>query len=489
MTSSDEDIKASTLHQEKANQITSHGPRYDVEAFDAVDEKKLVRKVDWRLLPILGALYSIALIDRTNISNARVAGMGTDLALHIGNRYTIVLVVFFPSYALLELPSNMVLRRVGSANWLAFIALSWGVVMIGQGFVKSWVSLAVCRVLLGAFEAGFFPGCVYLITCWYKRFEVQKRLGGFYLFSVGIGGIANILAYGIMQMEGTGGVRGWSWIFILEGILTCVVAILSWFIILDFPDKAEKTGFLNHAEAARVLQRIEDDRGDSVDDPLTWGKFVHHLGDLKLWAFATMFMSTTMPAYAFSYFLPVILLGMGYSPGASNALSAPPAILAMFTALAFAWAGDKYRTRSPVIAAQCVLAIIGLMIVAYSKNNGARYFGCFLGVCGCQGNVPAILAYQSNNIVGQSKRSVGSALQIGFGAIGGIIASTTFSQKEAPRYKTGLWVTAGLQFWILGVLCVTTTVFMRRNKRVDGQAQRGEPIEAIEGQVGFRYTL
>lgn len=69
----------------------------------------------------------------------------------------------------------MVLRKVGSANWLSFIALSWGAVMIGQGFVESWITLGICRVLLGAFEAGFFPGCVYLITCWYRRYEVQKR--------------------------------------------------------------------------------------------------------------------------------------------------------------------------------------------------------------------------------------------------------------------------------------------------------------------------
>lgn len=281
----------------------------------------------------------------------------------------------------------------------------------------------------------------------------------------------------------------WRWIFIIEGILTCIVAAASWFIILDFPDKAEKKGFLNHREASLVLQRIEIDRGDSVDDPLTMAKVLKHLSDPKLWAFATMFMSTTMPAYAFSYFLPVILLGMGYSPGLANALSAPPAIAAMFTAFSFAWLGDKYRVRSPVIAVQSLMTIVGLMIVAYATNNGARYFGTFLGVCGCQGNVPAILAYQSNNIRGQSKRSVASALQIGFGAIGGIIASTTFQQRDAPRYITGLWVTAGLQFWILIIVACTTTFFWKTNKRTERQAANGEAVDAVEGQVGFKYTL
>lgn len=94
--------------------------------YDHHSEKALIRKVDWRLLPILGALYSIALIDRVNISAARIAGMDVDLGLHIGDRYTVALVVFFPPYFLLELPSNLVLRRVGTANWLALIAFSWG---------------------------------------------------------------------------------------------------------------------------------------------------------------------------------------------------------------------------------------------------------------------------------------------------------------------------------------------------------------------------
>lgn len=102
-----------------------------------------------------------------------------------------------------------------------------------------------------------------------------------------------------MQMEGVGGIRGWQWIFILEGILTCVVAIGAWFIILDFPDKAAKQGFLSETEANYVLRRIEEDRGDSEHDPLTMAKFFKHLGDLKLWAFCTLFMSTTVPVYAF----------------------------------------------------------------------------------------------------------------------------------------------------------------------------------------------
>jgi MFS family permease len=176
--------------------------------------------------------------------------------------------------------------------------------------------------------------------------------------------------------------------------------------------------------------------------------------------------------------------GMGYTAGVANLLSAPPVVSAVVSAFALAWVGDRYRTRGPLIAFQAIMTIVGLMITAYHKKNGVRYFGIFLGYAGLQGNVPAILAYQSNNIRLQSKRAVGSALQIGFGAIGGIIASTTFREKDSPRFVTGLWIAAGLQFLILVLLACTSLHFHRQNRKVDS----GE-ISELEGQPGFRYTL
>ncbi|KAH0562490.1 hypothetical protein GP486_002819 [Trichoglossum hirsutum] len=441
-----------------------HGDDGGVAGYDRTYEAKLIRKVDYRLLPILGALYAISLIDRVNvraltspspspvpflllgrnaniplkISNANVAGMGADLNLQVGSRYSIVLVVFFIPYFIFE---------------------------------------TICL----------------------------RSLAVFYLFSVLVGGFSSILAYGLMQMEGLGHERGWRWIFvsisiwvnetehvadwaskkIIEGLLTQVIAILAWFVIIDFPDKAhQKKGFITSQDAEFIKKRINNDRGDAIADMLTTKKLKKHLLDWKLWSFAFMFMSTTMPAYAFAYFVPIIIKGMGYTAGVANLLAAPPVISAVVSAFAFAWVGDRYRMRGPLIAFQAIVTIVGLMITAYHKKNSVRYFGIFLGYAGCQGNIPAILAYQSNNIRLQSKRAVGSALQIGFGAIGGIIASTTFREKDAPRFLIGLWVTAGLQFLILCILTCTTLYFHHQNKKVDS----GELAE-LEGQSGFRYTL
>jgi MFS family permease len=176
---------------------------------------------------------------------------------------------------------------------------------------------------------------------------------------------------------------------------------------------------------------------------------------------------------------------MGYAGGLANVLSAPPVFVAVFSAFSFAWLGDRYRMRAPVIAVQAIICFVGLMITAYHQNNTVRYLGIFLGSAGCQGNIPAVLAYQSNNIRCSSKRSVGTALQMGFGAIGGIIASTAFREVDAPRYLPGLWTTAGLQLLTLLILCGTTFAFRRANMQV----VRGTRKTPIEGLEGFTYTL
>ena len=272
---------------------------------------------------------------------------------------------------------------------------------------------------------------------------------------------------------------------VIEGLMTVTAAVIAWFVIVDFPDKAVATGFLTPDEAELVKQRLDDDRGDATPDSLTWGKLAMHLGDFKLWAFALMFMSSTMPAYALAYFAPVIVAGMGYTAVQANALSTPPVVFAVIIALFVSFLSDKFRRRWPALVFNSLIAIAGLLMTAYHKNDVVRYIGLFLGQAGAQSNIPTVLAYQSNNIRTQSKRSVGAAVQIGFGAIGGIIGSTVFFESETPNYPTGLWVTTGLQLLILTLTGLLSVYFIMMNRKVS----RGTLRAPLEGQPGFKFTL
>ncbi|TFK74581.1 MFS general substrate transporter [Pluteus cervinus] len=434
------------------------------------------------MLPFLALLFSFAIIDRINLGAARTAGMGVDLNLTVGARYSIATCLYFIPYILLQLPGNYVLRKLGVRNWLTFLVVGWGAVQVGMGFVQTWGYLTFCRFLLGAFEAGFSPALFFVISTWYRRHEVYKRLAAFYLMSVTIGGFSPILAYALSLLDGRQGLAGWRWIFIIEGVITLCLGVLCWFFVPDFPDKNQ---FLTAEQTAFVLKRVEEDRGDSVPDPLTWEKLWKYLGDWTLWSYGIMFMCSTLPAYALAYFISIILKGMGWSTAASLLLSAPPYGPALITSMLFSWLSDKTKHRGAFIIIQALICVVGVVLMAFAKSNSVRYFGTFLANAGNAGTIPGILAYSSNNVVSQSKKAVQSALTISFGGIGGILASTVFREQDYPRYLPGLGVTIGSQVLLILVYLATCFHFNRLNRLT----REGKLSEPLEGQPGFLYTL
>ncbi|KPI40618.1 putative transporter [Cyphellophora attinorum] len=449
---------------------------------DPTHQKRVIRKIDLRLLPILGLMYSISLVDRTNLGLALVAGMQEDLDLAVGNRYTIIVMVFFVAYIIFEIPSNLILPKAGAANWLAFLGVSFGAILISMGFTKSWGTMALCRALLGVLEAGFLPGCTYLITCWYQRFEVGKRLAGFWILSVLTGGFSAIFAYVLTLLRGKAGLNGWSWIFIIEGAITCAVCIAGWFIIIDFPSKVKS--FLTPEEKQFVIDRINNDRGDAIEDEINLRKILHHLKDWRLYFWAFNLMASTLPGYAYSYFLPVILRsGMGYSTSQSQLLSAPPYVLSAIMTYVSGFLGDRYKIRGPVIAVHQLITAIGMIITAYGRSNAFRYFGAFLGIGFLQYCVPGVLTYQANNITSHSKRAVASATCIIGGGIGGIAASVAFKSSESPNYGTGIWTTFAVSMVSISLIGVMDFWFWRCNKA----AKQG--LRQNEGRHMWFYTL
>jgi hypothetical protein len=171
MGASGEDVNSAVTHDEKKDQFTSStSSNVDLEGMSSEEaaefEKKTLSRIDWRMLPLLGAMYAVCLIDRTNTGIARTAGMERDLGLKHGSRYSIILVVYFIPYILMQLPSNLMLRYLGVRTWIFFLVVAWGAAELGMGFVKSWQALAALRALLGLFEAGYFPAMAFVITTW-----------------------------------------------------------------------------------------------------------------------------------------------------------------------------------------------------------------------------------------------------------------------------------------------------------------------------------
>ncbi|KAL4926660.1 major facilitator superfamily domain-containing protein [Aspergillus undulatus] len=473
--SQDEDVEKPSVHHEEA-----------LALFTPQEHKKLIRRIDLRLVVTLGCLYCISLLDRTNLGAASVAGMQPDLNMNASNNgYSITSLVFFITYTVFQIPATVIIRKMGPRLFLSSIVFFWGAVMIGFGFVPSWPAMAGLRVILGALEAGFYPGCVYLLSTWYTRYELQKRNAAFYLIGSTASGFGGILAYGLMQMDGLGERAGWEWIFIIEGILTCVLGIGSYLILVDFPEKSPKSwNFLNEAEAAYIVSTIENDRSDVYAEEFSLKAYLRNGTDSKVWLYAIMYLLTTANTYSIAYFLPIILQdSMGFSVVKAQCLVAPPYVAAAIVMFLQGVVADKWRTRGPIVAVNAGMALLGLGLLGYVESPAPRYFGVFLATIGGNANCPALVSWQSNNIRGQWKRALTSATLIGGGSIGGILGTTVFRAQDAPDYMPGLLTTMlanAVNILIVGAL---TLKFWRANSRVDDGGK------AIEGLPGFKYTL
>ncbi|KAI1759338.1 major facilitator superfamily domain-containing protein [Hypoxylon sp. FL1150] len=415
-----------------------------------VDEAKLLRKVDLRVLPILFAVYIVAFLDRVNISNALTLGLPAELGLE-GNQPNIALTIFFVPYILFEIPSNIFMKKLSPHIWLSCCILCFGVIMIGQGFVKSYGGLLTTRFLLGVSETGIFPGSFYLISFWYKKEEAQKRFSIYWSSTIFAGAFGGLLASAIANMNGIQGLSSWRWIFILEGIVTVLVGFASFFCITDFPREAK---WLSEEEREFLLRKTGI--SESHNTPIATKDVLAFFGKLENWFGALMFFSLLVSSYSMIYFLPTIVQTLGYTTIQTQLHSVPPFAAAFGSAVVLAYLSDKCRMRSPFILFGLALLITGLAILI--SVRGAAHFSveyaalCLvaMGSTGLGGN---IICWYVMNLRGHVERSIGSAWMIGFGNIGGIVATFLFVKKDAPYYHPGYSVCLAM-----AALCVVSCV-------------------------------
>ncbi|KAI4232785.1 MAG: hypothetical protein LQ349_004789 [Xanthoria aureola] len=449
------------------------------------EQRKIIHRIDRRLVITCGIIYCFSLIDRGNLGNASIAGMTKDLELNVGFRYSTIVLVFFPTYVLFQPPATLLSRKLGPRKFLATITLLWGTLEIGFGFAKKWTDMIGLRVALGILEAGLYPSVVYLLATWYSRYDVGKRYCAFYVVGCLALAFGGILAYGLMQMDGLHGMRGWRWIFIMEGVFTCLCSFFAYFLLVDFPDKADQSWrFLNRDERDFIVRRINKDRDDAIPEKFTLARFLRPALDIKIWILAFISFLIITVTTSISVFLPIILRnGLGFTIAESQCLIAPPYCLAAILMVTSAYLGDRFHVRGPILIFNSLVALVGLPIMGFASSSSARYFGVFLVTAGTNANIPTALAYQANNVRGQWKRALTSALFVGCGGIGGISGGTIFRSQDAPRYIPG--ISAAIACNCLVVVCVLglSGYYMYANK----QADRGKKV--LEGSEAFRYTI
>ncbi|KKO98342.1 inner membrane transport protein yfaV [Trichoderma harzianum] len=481
----------------------------DAAFYNSVTEaqrKKIVKKIDLRLVPMLAILYLISQLDRANIGNAKIEGLSEDLHL-VGNQYNVVLALFFIPYILLEVPSNVLLRKFRPSVYLGSLVILWGIVMTMHGVVRNFGGLLAVRLLLGVFEAGFYPGAVYLCAFWYMPKELATRIAYFYCTSALSGAFSGLLAAAIALMDGVGGYEGWRWIFLLEGIATTLLGVLCFFFLVDSPSlsgrwlSADEIRFLELQHFVKQGGRFSE---QYAEKRFNWYEFKMVLTNWRLYLQAYILLCISACSYGTKFTLPSIIKAMGFTNNTIAQLMTVPAYVAGgISSIFFAYLSDRFLWRMPFIAAPMLLITIGYAVVMGfdgklgGSHTGPGYFALVLTCMGIYPVHPSATSWAANNLAPASRRAIGLAFCICMGNIGGIIGSFMYLDKEAPTYHTGFGLS--LAFGASGVLAalLLELSYIWANKQkskipeeeVRAQFSEDELLKLGDKSLLFKYTL
>ncbi|KAH3988409.1 hypothetical protein HBH51_001300 [Parastagonospora nodorum] len=440
-------------------------------------DRRLNRKFDTRILPWLFGIWLFSFIDRSNIGNARIAGLTQDLHIATGTSFNIALLVFYIPYILVDVPSNLLVKRLRAGVYLPALITLWGIVCLCLGFVTSFAGLIACRLLLGLFEGGILGGVIIYLAMFYRRHDMMLRNGLFYCAAPLSGAFGGLLASGLAKIE-VGGYEKWPWIFFIEGAMTVVFGIVCFFFMPDTPAAA---GFLTDEEKEWALLRMRLDGGGSTTATATY-----------FCSFIWFFL--LVPLYSFTLFLPSIISGMGYTSTTAQLFTVPPNMAAFVTVIVTAYYSDKVKNRGYFIIGGAIVGICGYIMLLVAKTNAVRYAGTFLVAIGVFQGSPMIMAWISNNVAPHYVRAVAVGMVISIANCSAFIGTFIYLQRDSPKYVLGHAVSLGAL--VLTVILAGGQIMYLQweNKKRDRGERDDRLCEENEGRLGhqhpnFRYTL
>ncbi|KAF2162121.1 hypothetical protein M409DRAFT_69333 [Zasmidium cellare ATCC 36951] len=461
-------------------------------------EKKLVRKIDFRLLPPVIIMYIMNYLDRNNIATARLAGTpGLEEDLNMtDSQYETCVSILFVGYILMQIPSNLFLNKIGKpAIYLPACMVVWGFISLATALAKNFAGLVSIRFFLGFVEAAYFPGCLFYLSCWYTRKELAFRSAVLYSGSLISGAFAGLIAAGITSgMDRKLGLPAWKWLFIIEGAVTVVIAVICLFIMPNFP---RTTPWLSEEERQLAVWRLQEDIGvddwTSSEEQSFWHGMILAFKDIKVWILMICLLGIVSAASVTNFF-PSVVQSLGYSNLISLLLTAPPYVLAVFTAFGNAIHADKTGERFLHISIPLLVGMASFILAAATTGTAPRYVAMMLMVPSIYAGYVIVLAWISNTIPRPpAKRAAALAAINAVSNASSIYASYMYG--GAPRYIVAFSVNCATLFLAIVMAAVLRILLVRLNKKLD----RGEPVDgAISGasvgegdamRKGFRFLV
>ena len=329
---------------------------------EIADEDAIYRKVSWRLVPFLLLCYVVAYLDRVNVGFAKLQ-MLSDLKFS-ETIYGLGAGIFFIGYFIFEVPSNVILHKVGARVWIARIMISWGILSAAMMFVTSPTMFYVMRFLLGVAEAGFFPGIILYLTYWYPA-QRRGRVTALFMTAIALAGVIGgpISGWILREMAGVSGLAGWQWMFLLEGIPSILVGFI---VLFYLDDRIAKAHWLTPGDKSILERNIASEDAEKEDPPL-----LAVLSSPRVWLMSTIYFCLVAGLYGVSFWLPTIIKSTGVKDNfVIGVLSAVPYAFAVVAMIIASRSADARRERRWHVAVPALLGALGLVLsVVWGQNT------------------------------------------------------------------------------------------------------------------------
>lgn len=395
--------------------------------------------------------------DTDNLTgNARIAGFEKDLGLK-GYDYNKVLSVFYISYILFEIPSNMACKWIGPGWFLPAISLGFGICSICTGFVHNIHQAAAVRFLLGVFEAGMMPGIAYYLSRWYRRSELAFRLSLYIVMAPLAGAFGGLLASGILKLSHFGGLHTWRMIFAIEGIITCCLSVIAFFTLTDRPGTAR---WLNQEEKDLAISRVKSERVGTTEvlDKIDKKKLIRGIISPVTLATALIFLLNNITVQGLAFFAPTIVKSIYPTKTVvfQQLHTVPPYVVGAFFTVLLPGLSWRFDRRIHFFIASAPMVMIGYIIflATNSHDTNARYGATFIIASSAFALGPLTNAQVAANVVSDTARSAAIGTNVMFGNIGGLISTWSFLPFDAPDYHigNGLNLATSSTIFILSIL-------------------------------------
>ncbi|KIK68489.1 hypothetical protein GYMLUDRAFT_256207 [Collybiopsis luxurians FD-317 M1] len=433
-------------------------------SYDAALAGRILRKIDWRLMPIMFITYNFNFIDKTILSIASVFQLRTDTHL-VGQQYSWISSIFYFGYLGWAYPTTLLIQRLPVGRYVSVNTILWGVIVACTALCTNFGGLMTVRFLLGVAEATITPAFVYITSMWYTREEIPFRTGTWFAGNSFGGFVASVLAYAIGKIEGA--LSPWQWLFIIFGTATGLWGIILLFLL---PDTIETSSFLNEQEKKHVLDRVAQAGTGRTNRTTSAWKFeqaVECLIDPKTWLFFAISICTQIPNSGTQNFANLVLQGFGFSNLETTLVGIPSSFIAFFTVLITGWLAGRYDNISCYLIIFVVLPPVAGSALIYSTdvNSGVKLFAYYLLSTG-PGALPLAMSLMSTNYKGVTKKMTATSILFLAYCAGNIAGPQFFKTYEAPTYSTAFRTIMICYALVVGeALCLRSYLSWMNSKR------------------------